>query len=315
MSDVITDKKNERKPSTALTLSLIMPGLGHIYCGRIAKGIILAFLSSILAPVLPIVLSLNQSSIRMAVIITAMFLATIIWLVAIIDSWYTARHTSQSYVLKDYNRWYIYLILVLMGTGIAIPLAFNTKATFMEAFIGAGVANYPTIVPGDRFLVNKRAYENSDPEIGDMVVFINPANRRITFIKRVIAIAGDSIEIKDGQVYVNDEKLQRNKLDPSILDNIRVEIAGVPLEGDVYEEINRKAKYKIILAKSPADEALPDFPKTTVPEYHCFVLGDNRNNSDDSRSFGPVPLATIKGRADYLYWPAKDWSRFGKIAD
>lgn len=52
-----------------------------------------------------------------------------------------------------------------------------------------------------------------------------------------------------------------------------------------------------------------------IPENHCFVLGDNRINSYDSRHFGPIPLATVKGRADYLYWPAKDWSRFGRISN
>jgi signal peptidase I len=61
------------------------------------------------------------------------------------------------------------------------------------------------------------------------------------------------------------------------------------------------------------DKELVDFEKIKVPEHHCFVLGDNRNNSIDSRDFGPVPLATIKGRADYIYWPSMDWSHFGKI--
>ena len=56
-----------------------------------------------------------------------------------------------------------------------------------------------------------------------------------------------------------------------------------------------------------------DFAKITVGRYHCFVLGDNRNLSYDSRHFGPIQLATIKGRADYLYCHGKDWSRFGRI--
>lgn len=313
MSEVITGKKNKRKPSTALGLSLIMPGLGHIYCGKIVKGIILAFLSSILIPVFFGALSVSQSSIRMAVIIASLLLSIIIWLVAIIDSWYTARHTSESYVLKDYNRWYVYVILILMSTGNSAQLSFNIKATLVEAFRGVGIANYPTIVPNDRFLANKIAYKNNDPKRGDLVVFINPENRRWNWIKRVIAVAGDTIEIKDNQLHINDQQLERQKLPQSVLDNIRIKPQGRLLGGDVFYEINGGAKYKIFIDKSSDDQASNNFPKITVPANHCFVLGDNRNHSRDSRQVGPIPLSTVKGRADYLYCPAKDWSRFGKI--
>lgn len=305
--------KIRRKPLTAIVLSLIMPGLGHIYCGRIVKGIILAFLSSIFIPVIFGALSVSHSSVRIAVIITALFASIVIWLIAVIDSWYTAKHTTDSYILKDYNKWYVYIILILMSTGNSTQIAFNVRSTLVEAFRVPVASNYPTIVPGDRILANKLAYKNSDPQRGDLIVFLNPENRRINFLKRVVAIAGDTVEIKDGLVYVNDEKLQRQKLAQSTLDNIRVKVKGEALEGDVFEETNGDVKYKIFLAKPPHNKTSGDFAKITVPEHHSFVLGDNRNNSRDSRHFGPVLLATIKGRADYLYWPAKDWTRFGRI--
>ncbi len=306
-------KTKKRKPSTALVLSLIMPGLGHIYCGRIVKGIILAFLSSIFIPVFFGALSVSQSSIRMAIIILSLFLSFVICLVAVIDSWYTARHTAESYVVKDYNRWYVYLILILMGTGSSIQIAFDVKENLIEAFRAPVASNYPTIVPNDRFLANKLAYKNSDTKRGDLIVFLNPENRRQNFIKRVVAIAGDTVEIIDNEVYVNDQRLERQKLPQSVLDNIKIKIRGESLEGDVYKEINNNVTYKIFLAKPPHDKASHNFAKITVPAHHCFVLGDNRNLTRDSRHFGPVLLATIKGRADYLYSPGKDWSRFGKI--
>jgi len=239
----------------------------------------------------------------------------VIWLFAIIDSWYTAKHTADSYTLKDYNRWYVYVLLVLMGTGGSTQIAFNIRMNLLEAFRVPSASNYPTIEPNDRLLANKIAYKHSDPKRGDLIVFVNPENRRINFIKRVVAIAGDTVEIKDDQLYVNDEKLQRRKFDQSTLDNIRIEVKGIPLEGDVFEETNGDAKYKIFLAWPPDDYTSFDFAKITVPAHHCFVLGDNRSNSYDSRHFGPVPLATVKGRADYLYWPAKDWLRFGRISN
>ncbi len=239
----------------------------------------------------------------------------VIWLFAIIDSWHIAKHTADSYTPKDYNRWYVYIILILMGTGGSSQIAFNVRKTLLEAFRVPTASNYPTIVPNDRFLANKIAYKSSDPKRGDLIVFLNPENRRINHIKRVVAVAGDTVEIKEGQLYINDEKLQRQKLAHSTLDNIRVKVKGEPLEGDIFEETNGNAKYKIFLAGPSDDYTSFDFAKITVPEHHCFVLGDNRMNSYDSRHFGPVPLATVKGRADYLYWPAKDWARFGRISN
>jgi signal peptidase I len=119
--------------------------------------------------------------------------------------------------------------------------------------------------------------------------------------------------MKDNRLYVNDWELSRRKLPESTLENIRITVKGQPLEGEFFEETNGNVKYNIFLAELPNDKTINDFEKITVPEHHCFVLGDNRNNSRDSRHFGPVPLATIKGRADYIYWPAMDWSHFGKI--
>ena len=217
------------------------------------------------------------------------------------------------YQLKDYNNRIVYILLLLLITTGSAGSAFYLRGQLLEAFRIPVASNYPTILPGDRILANKIAYKSSDPKRGDLIVFINPANRRQNYIKRIVGLPGDTVEIRDNVVYINDRKLEIRKLDDSSLDKIRIKIQGKLLEGDVYEETNVDAKYKILLAKPPHDKTSPDFAQITVPKHHCFVLGDNRNNSFDSRNFGAVPLATIKGRADYLYWCAKDWSRFGRL--
>jgi signal peptidase I len=305
--------KHRRLPWLAVLLSWIMAGLGQIYCGRFVKGLIFTFLVCIFIPVFFGALSVGPSSVRVAVIIISFLISIVVWLVAIIDSWHTAKHTSAGYALKDYNRWYVYVILVLMGTGGSTQIAFNIRETLLEAFRVPAASVYPTIIPNDRLLANKLAYKNRDPERGDLIVFLNPEDRRQNYIKRVVAIAGDTVEMKGDQLYINGEQLQLQKLAQSTLDNIRIEVRGEPLEGDFFEETNGDARYKIFIAGPPHNQASTDFAKMTVPEHHCFVLGDNRNLSYDSRNFGPIPLATIKGRAEYLYFPAKDWSRFGRI--
>ena len=176
---------------------------------RIVRGIILVFLSSMFIPVIFGALSVARSSVRIGVIAAALLASLAVLLIAVIESWRTARHTTEAYVLKDYNKWYVYVLLVLMSTGNSIQVAFQVRSNLLEAFRVPTASNYPTIVPGDRFLANKLAYKNRDPQTGDLVVFINPEDRRMNYIKRVVAVAADTVEIKDSQLYINDQKLIR----------------------------------------------------------------------------------------------------------
>jgi len=244
-----------------------------------------------------------------------MFLLTYfaLWLVPAVDSYNIARHTKSDYELKDYNRLIVYFLWAVMSSGSSVIGALHFREKFLEAFRVPAASCYPAIVPGDRFLANKLAYKKSDPRRGDLIVFINPEDRRVKYVKRVVAVAGDTVEIKDGELYINDQKLERQKLPDSELDKIRIEIRGALLKGDLYEELNGQVKYNIFMAHPP-HLSIPDFSKIAIPEHHCFVLGDNRNNSYDSRNFGPVPLATVIGRVDFLYWPVKDISRFGSLS-
>jgi signal peptidase I len=127
-----------------------------------------------------------------------------------------------------------------------------------------------TLFPGDYVIVNKLAYRfYGDPERGDVIVFRYPPNpEAIPYIKRVIGLPGDQIHITDGKVYVNDQ---------------------LTIEPYLDETTNRGGDW-------------------TVPAGQLFVMGDNRNNSSDSRSWGFVPLENIIGRAELIYLPPKHWS-------
>jgi signal peptidase I len=313
MAEVKVNVQNKRHIWVGIMFSLIMPGLGQVYCGKLARGLVFNFLNILPLPLIIGLFLVSNSPVLMLITIALISAGGIVQLVAVIDSAYLAKRAGTDYELKDCNRWYVYVLFVLIVTGGSIGSALYLRDQTLEAFRVPTASNYPTIVPNDRFLANKLAYKNNDPKKGDLVVFLNPKNRRMNYIKRVVAIAGDTVEIKDGQLHINDERLQRQMLAQSIPDNIRIKVRGTPLEGDVFYETNSNAKYTIFLAKSPDDKASANFEKMTVPEYHCFVLGDNRNLSHDSRDFGTIPLALIKGRAEYLYWPAKDWSRFGRM--
>lgn len=312
MDEQVVQNRYKRHIWLAVLLSLIMPGLGQVYCGRLKRGLVLNFLNILPLPIIIGLFSLSNSPSLMQIVIALILAGGGVQLTAIIDSAFLAKR-SAGYQLKDYNSPVVYALLVLIVTGGSIGSALYIRDQGLEAFRVPTASCYPTIVPNDRILANKHAYKRTNPKRGDLVVHICPFNRHWNYIKRIVAVAGDTVEMKDGWLYVNSQKLSRRKLPESTLDNIRITVEEKPLEGEVFEETNGNMKYNIFLAESPHDKTTGNLEKITVPEHHCFVLGDNRNLSTDSRDFGPVPLATIKGRADYVYWPAMDWSHFGKI--
>jgi signal peptidase I len=166
---------------------------------------------------------------------------------------------------------------------------------------------YPGIWPGDQFFATRNVYLDKDPAVGDIVAFPNPDNRSVYFIKRVIALAGDRIEIRDGVVYIDDRKLEREEASAP-----PVRPGRIGAGGGYFFETNQGARYRVFLDAS-VKSRLRNMPPMTVPQHQCFVLGDNRDNSLDSRSFGPIPIAGIVGRADFIYAPAGNWARFGTI--
>ena len=118
----------------------------------------------------------------------------------------------------------------------------------------------------------------------------------------VVALEGDTIEVRDNEVYVNDQKLARDPTDKA---------AAAFAKGSAYLEKSGDREY-VIQLDGDAEKAR-DFAKATVPRGCCFVLGDNRNKSRDSREIGFVPLGDVLGPVQYIFWPAKSWSRFGKL--
>jgi signal peptidase I len=152
---------------------------------------------------------------------------------------------------------------------LAIVLSAFIIIFVVQSFVVDGESMQPTLYTGERLLVNKFIYRFREPKCGEIIVFHPPGepnNRR--FIKRVIGVPGDVVDIKDGIVYVNNK----------------------PLNSQYTFEKIRSRYFNV------------DFP-LKVPEGCVFVLGDNRNNSKDSRHLGPIPMKSITGEAFLLYWP------------
>ncbi len=159
----------------------------------------------------------------------------------------------------------------------------------------------PTLMIGDFILVDKNIYgyklpltnitliNNENPNRGDVVVFKYPENQNINYIKRVIGLPGDTILYKDKKLFVNNQE--------NILKKINHEFNPIEIaDGTVFLEKNNDKEYLILNQTSPSFNF-----KYTVPPNTYFVLGDNRDNSNDSRYWGPVPRENLVGKAFYIW--------------
>jgi signal peptidase I len=165
-----------------------------------------------------------------------------------------------------------------------------------EAFIVASDSMAPTLPRGGRVLADKLVYRTEPMQRGDLVVFVNPNQRHERWIKRIVALPGDRVEVRAGRLHINGQQVPRTLAEPE----------RQPAEAKVraYWEHNSLAEYLILDSEaSSGTVAKADFAPLQIPPGHCFVLGDNRRQSCDSRQVGPIPLVDIIGRTDLLYFP------------
>lgn len=151
----------------------------------------------------------------------------------------------------------------------AVLVAIFIRYFIVELYVVDGPSMQPTLQDGERLVVNKFIYHWRNPTRSEVVIFRYPRDHSRDFIKRVIAVGGDTIEIKDGHVFVNDALVNEDYI---------------------------------------AEKTRTEYPKQTVPEGTLFVCGDNRRNSLDSRfpDVGFVPLELVKGKAALIFWPIDD---------
>jgi signal peptidase I len=158
-------------------------------------------------------------------------------------------------------------IVVIVAAAFAIAML--VQAFLVKPFTIHQVSMEPTLNEGDRILINRLTYHFRAPKTGDVIVFHSPVTQGEDLVKRVIAVGGDTLAISQGKVYVNGVALS----EPYLLEQ---GFAG-------------------------------DYPEIKIPEGQLFVMGDNRNNSGDSRFFGPIDRKAVIGCAFVVYWPIKHW--------
>ncbi|ATW24591.1 signal peptidase I [Candidatus Formimonas warabiya] len=152
---------------------------------------------------------------------------------------------------------------------LAVILAIVMRMFLFEPSFIPSLSMYPVLQPGDRIIVNKIIYRLSVPKRGDIVVFRFPLDEKKYYIKRIIGLPGETIEGKGNSIFINGKAYPENYL--------------------------------------PGGVIYQDFGPVHIPKGEYLVLGDNRGDSFDSRSWGTLPENRIQGKAIILYWPVPRW--------
>ena len=278
-----------KEPLLAVMLSILLPGLGHIYAKKTQKGVVL-FVSIMIAEFLFVTYLFSPHTRIMIGSVILGIVLVLFGVFIIIDSFLSAKTYNMSNNLTVDSKKGKKVIIVIaclfflfvFNPGqslIAFPLAMYVRGNIVQSFKVPTATMQPTLMVGDAILVDKAIYHKEEPKRGDVVVFVYPEDPRKNFIKRIVGMPGETLEIKNGKVLINGIPLT----EPAMFGNI------------VY--FNR-------------GEYGAEGKVTTIPKDAYYVLGDNSVKSQDSRYWGFVPRQNLVGKAYKIYFP---FSRSGQI--
>jgi signal peptidase I len=273
--EIMTAEKRTRNPFIAALLSWVAPGLGQIYNGKGTLGLVF-FLVSI---ALPFLWGVSGWPRHYSGLVALVIAAIVFWLFLIVHAFVQARRIRET-ELKKYQTTAVYAFFIILSLSLTIivPRRIWRTSLGISPYKFATTSMMPTLQKDDFLMTDLKAYTDQAPRRGDLVVFEYPRDLTKSFIKRVIALEGETVEIRNKRVYIDGEPLQESYT--------------------VHQD-------------TAIEDTRDNLGPLTIPAGYCFVLGDNRDNSMDSRFWGALPLANVKGKALYIYW-AKDKKRIGR---
>jgi signal peptidase I len=265
------------RPWLAGLLQIVTPGLGNLYSGRPLRALILHL--SVLCIGLFLLLALVWLPSPLNLLLPAAA-AIIVMVFMVTDGVRCARAARPDFPLARYNRWYVYLLVVAV---VAVAEPFLAHAYVIQSVLTHAPSMEPTVLVGDRIVVDKSAYAFSEPKRGDLAIYRTTEFHQAIFMKRIVGMPGETIEIRNREVFINGRKVDEPYVpsmdEPSLRDSLAA---------------------------------------TVIPAGTYFLLGDNRDNSLDSRFIGPVRRQQLVGKAKTIYFSSDPetheprWNRIGK---
>lgn len=207
------------------------------------------------------------------------------------------------------NRWREYLTTLVL----ALVCALVVRNYVLTAYKVPTGSMQPALKPGDFIFCSRISYGfsfpftdlklmSSQPARGDLLVFSYLNQPQVTYVKRVIGLPGDKVQIKEGRLIINDEPVHYKLLSGMDADNPNPDMF------DIYEEAVAAQKWSVIFQKSATGK---NFGPLVVPPGEVFLLGDNRDTSDDSRYWGTVPVNQIIGRVVFIWFSLDKQQKWG----
>lgn len=224
-----------------------------------------------------------------------------------------AESTHDTKNIKSRKQWIIENVVSLI---LALLIVFIIRSSVIEAFKIPSGSMIPTLLIGDHIFVNKFAYglkipfsdlftdhpiyiiKRDPPKSGDIIVFMYPKDESFYYIKRVIGVPGDTVEIRNKVLYINQKMIARDLVDSAksektfkVLDDPKYTSTNL----DIFTEHLNQVDHAIMIDKT--NLMSENYGPTLIPEDSLFVMGDNRDFSNDSRFWGFVPMKNVKGKA------------------
>jgi signal peptidase I len=312
--------KRHRSPLAAAFLNLIFPPLGFVYVGKSAYAWVYVFIIVGLVPVA----SWTRAFFLPHGVLAFLAIAIGIWIGVVIFAAVLARRQDS----VTAPRWYVYVMFIVVG--VFLTSVYEVIKLHREEWLGYAMyripsgAMVPTILIGDFIVADTTSLSSKTgegPSRGDVVTFLYPEDPTIPFIKRVVGLPGDHIAYYDKVLYINGDKVEQEILGTYAGAGADARMIGASLRREV---IGKLAYNVLVQAGYPSIDG-----EFVVPEDHYFFLGDNRDNSRDSRYFGTVHRDYLVGKAVLIWmhidglevegsWPHYkvsrpyvDFSRFG----
>jgi signal peptidase I len=182
---------------------------------------------------------------------------------------------------------------------LALAIALLVRTFLFQPFNSPSASSYPNLMVGDMFFVSKTAYRNADPQRGDIAVFKLPSDPSIVYIKRVIGLPGDRIQMKEGRLYLNGTMASREPV------TYQPPIDQPDEAGAIFYRETLPNGRSYYIAERSDDGDADNTDEYVVPEGHYFTLGDNRDNSQDSRflqQVGYIPRESFIGPFAVRFW-------------
>jgi signal peptidase I len=266
-----------------------MPGLGQLYLGDFPRGLCFLFGVALAVPVAARLALCGPPQLLCFIVFAGVLAALSLYVWSVGDAWRRARWAANN-ALHSWQRPSVYALYVVPSASMS-----------------------PGILPGDRIFADKTIGQPGGTKLwrGALVVFIYPNDRTSTYIKRVVGLPGDRVEIAGQNLRINGQSVSEgpnNEPVPSEFADLHA-----------FRERGDRGAYTVLWAQREASASSSDSPNAfVVPDGQIFVLGDNRSASVDSRRFGTVSVADVKAVARQIWFSISKrdgirWDRLGKV--